>query len=139
MLIIGSCALTCCMAILGGITTAFAAPVGAYANFLVASLFIWVAIFANTWSPVPWIIAAEIASGPLREKTLAIASWSGFGVGLAVGFVVPYSESCAERVSPGLTVQSKMRNTETSAGRLASSGLVSRLCQACTSSWSFRR
>jgi SP family sugar:H+ symporter-like MFS transporter len=38
-------------------------------------------------------VAAEISSNPLREKTLAVGSWSGFGVGLAVGFVSPYSMS----------------------------------------------
>lgn len=37
-------------------------------------------------------VAAEISANPLREKTLAVASWSGFGVGLAVGFVSPYSK-----------------------------------------------
>lgn len=80
------------MAVIGAITTKFAVPTGAYANFLVAALFLWVAIFANTWSPIPWTVAAEIASNALREKTLAAASWSGFGVGLAVNFVVPCSE-----------------------------------------------
>ena len=81
------------MAVLGGITTAFVSPTGNYANFLIAALFLWVAIFANTWSIIPWTVAAEISSNPLREKTLALASWSGFGVGLAVGFVTPYSKS----------------------------------------------
>jgi SP family sugar:H+ symporter-like MFS transporter len=92
VLLIGSTSGACWMAVLGAITTKFAAPTGSYANFLVASLFLWVAFFANTWSIIPWTVAAEIASSPLREKTLAAASWSGFGVGLAVGFIVPYSE-----------------------------------------------
>lgn len=81
------------MAIIGAITTAFTTPTGAYANLLVVSLFLWVAFFSNTWSPIPWTVAAEISSNALREKTLAAASWSGFGVGLAVGFVVPYSKT----------------------------------------------
>jgi SP family sugar:H+ symporter-like MFS transporter len=38
-------------------------------------------------------VAAEISSNPLREKTLAVGSWSGFGVGLAVGFVSPYIQN----------------------------------------------
>lgn len=90
LLLIGSTSGAVWMAIIGAITTVFAAPKGAYANLLVASLFLWVAIFANTWSIIPWTVAAEIPSNPLREKTLALASWSGFGVGLAVGFIVPY-------------------------------------------------
>jgi hypothetical protein len=44
------------MAILGAITTAFVQPKGAWANFLVASLFLWTAVFANTWSPIPWYV-----------------------------------------------------------------------------------
>ncbi|KAK1925233.1 general substrate transporter [Papiliotrema laurentii] len=93
LLLIGSTSGACWMAVLGAITTKFAAPTGSYANFLVASLFLWVAFFANTWSIIPWTVAAEIASSPLREKTLAAASWSGFGVGLAVGFIVPYIQN----------------------------------------------
>lgn len=81
------------MTIFGAISAKFEQPTGSYANLLVATLFIWVAIFSNTWSVIPWTVAAEIPSAPLREKTLALASWSGFGVGLAVGFIVPYSES----------------------------------------------
>jgi len=44
------------MAILGAITTAFVQPTGVYANLLVASLFLWTAVFANTWSPIPWYV-----------------------------------------------------------------------------------
>jgi hypothetical protein len=47
------------MAILGAITTAFAKPTGNMANLLVASLFLWVAVFANTWSPIPWYVMYE--------------------------------------------------------------------------------
>lgn len=90
MLLIGSASGAVWMAIIGAITTAFSAPTGNYANLLIAALFLWVAIFANTWSIMPWTVAAEIPSNPLREKTLALASWSGFGVGLAVGFISPY-------------------------------------------------
>jgi hypothetical protein len=81
------------MTIFGAISAAFEQPTGHYANLLVVTLFIWISVFSNTWSVIPWTVAAEISSAPLREKTLALASWSGFGVGLAVGFVVPYSES----------------------------------------------
>lgn len=93
VLIAGSISLSCCMAVIGAVATAFETPTGAYANLLVAALFLWVAFFSNTWSPIPWTVAAEISSNALREKTLATASWSGFGVGLAVGFITPYSES----------------------------------------------
>ncbi len=81
------------MAIFGAITTVYAQPTGAMANFLVAALFLWVVFFSNTWSIMPWTVSAEISSAPLREKTLAIGAWSGFGVGLAIGFVVPYMQN----------------------------------------------
>lgn len=95
LLLFGATALAICMAIIGAITTKYAQPTGSMANLLVAALFIWVAIFSNTWSIIPWTVAAEIPSNPLREKTLALASWSGFGVGLAVGFVTPYIQNAA--------------------------------------------
>ncbi|ORY27083.1 general substrate transporter [Naematelia encephala] len=93
LLLIGSASCATWMAVIGAITTKYAAPTGGMAHFLVVSLFLWVAIFANTWSIIPWTVAAEIPSNPLREKTLALASWSGFGVGLAVGFIVPYIQN----------------------------------------------
>jgi hypothetical protein len=49
------------MAILGAITTAFVQPTGVYANLLVASLFLWTAVFANTWSPIPWCVLYRTA------------------------------------------------------------------------------
>jgi hypothetical protein len=54
VLLVGSASGAIWMAILGAITTAFVQPKGVYANLLVASLFLWVAVFANTWSPIPW-------------------------------------------------------------------------------------
>lgn len=56
MLLIGSVSGALWMAILGAISTAFTTPTGSYANFLVASLFLWVAVFANTWSIIPWYV-----------------------------------------------------------------------------------
>lgn len=38
---------------------------------------------------MPWTIASEVSSNSLREKTLATAAWSGFGVGLISNLVVP--------------------------------------------------
>ena len=55
MLLVGSASGAIWMAVLGAITTAFVQPTGNYANLLVASLFLWVAVFANTWSPIPWL------------------------------------------------------------------------------------
>jgi hypothetical protein len=64
------------MAILGAITTAFVQPTGVYANLLVASLFLWTAVFANTWSPIPWYVfyrhalltANYTGPSPLRSR-----------------------------------------------------------------------
>lgn len=93
LLLIGSTTGAICMAIMGAVATVSATPTGSLANLMVAALFIWVAFFANTWSPIPWTVAAEVSSGPLREMTLALASWSGFGVGLIVTFIVPYIQN----------------------------------------------
>lgn len=56
MLLVGSASGAIWMAVLGAITTAFVQPTGHWANLLVASLFLWTAVFANTWSPIPWYV-----------------------------------------------------------------------------------
>jgi hypothetical protein len=80
------------MATMAAISTVYETPTGSLANLLIASIFIWVAVFAVTWSPMGWTIPAEISSNPLREKTLAVAAFGGMVVNLIVTLVVPYSE-----------------------------------------------
>ncbi|KAK7027536.1 hypothetical protein VNI00_015170 [Paramarasmius palmivorus] len=65
-------------------------PTGALGRLTLAAVFIWVLIFACTWGPMPWTISSEVSSNRLREKTLATAAWSGFGVGLLSNLLVPY-------------------------------------------------
>ncbi|BEI83415.1 hypothetical protein CcaverHIS002_0400190 [Cutaneotrichosporon cavernicola] len=95
LLLVGSASGAVWMGIIGAVSTVYKTPTGGAANLLVASLFLWISFFSNTWSPMPWTVAAEISSGPLREMTLALASFSGFGVGLIVTFVSPFIQETA--------------------------------------------
>ncbi|KAK8843942.1 hypothetical protein IAR55_006734 [Kwoniella newhampshirensis] len=90
LLLVGSASGAIWMAVFGTISAVATVPTGNLANFLVASLFLYIAFFSNTWSVMPWTVSAEISAAPLREMTLAIGAWSGFGVGLIVVFVSPY-------------------------------------------------
>lgn len=54
VLLVGSVSGAAWMACIGGVSAAYITPTGAYANLLVASFFLWIAVFANTWSIIPW-------------------------------------------------------------------------------------
>ncbi|ORY25530.1 general substrate transporter [Naematelia encephala] len=68
-------------------------PTGSRGRLTLAGIFMWILTYSFTWSPMPWTIAAEVSSNPLREKTLAAAAWSGFAVGLISNLVVPYIQN----------------------------------------------
>ncbi|KAK7036771.1 hypothetical protein VNI00_011437 [Paramarasmius palmivorus] len=65
-------------------------PTGVLGRLTLAAVIIWIVVFTLTWGPLPWIICSEVPSNYLREKTLAIASWSGFGVALISNLLTPY-------------------------------------------------
>ncbi|ORY89777.1 general substrate transporter [Leucosporidium creatinivorum] len=93
LLLFGATAMFACQCIVGGITTSNSTPTGSLANLLIAACFIWIAAFGASWGTLPWIVSAEISSQMLREKSLASAAWSGFGVGLISNFVTPYIQN----------------------------------------------
>ena len=91
MLLVGSCIMGCCMLIMAATATSTNnAPKGSLGNLTLAAIFTWVLTFSPTWGALPWTNAAEISSQHLRAKTLAVAAWAGYAVGLISNFVVPY-------------------------------------------------
>ncbi|OCF43453.1 hypothetical protein I317_02753 [Kwoniella heveanensis CBS 569] len=91
MVLVGSCVMGSCMFIMAAVATATNnKPTGSLGNLTLAAIFIWVFSFSPTWGALPWTTAAEISSQQLRAKTLAVAAWSGYAVGLINNLVVPY-------------------------------------------------
>ncbi|KIY49613.1 general substrate transporter [Fistulina hepatica ATCC 64428] len=90
LLFIGGAICAACMLAIGGITTKWPTPPGAAGRAVVALTLVWFCANACTWSPVSWLIPAEIGSAKMRESTMMSASWSGFGVTLIINYVSPY-------------------------------------------------
>lgn len=57
---------------------------------LVTSVLLFNFFFSGTWAPVAYIIASEIGTGSLREKTMAFASTVNVVAAWLVAFTVPY-------------------------------------------------
>ncbi|THV00369.1 general substrate transporter [Dendrothele bispora CBS 962.96] len=57
---------------------------------MVGLIFIWYFFFGLIWSPLTWIVSAEVCSARARETTLTVATFSGFGVNLMISLVSPY-------------------------------------------------
>ncbi|KAL4733205.1 general substrate transporter [Aspergillus similis] len=63
---------------------------GANTNGALAGLFLWQIFQAIGWSSCVWIVTAEVATLQLREKTITIASFSGFVVNVLVTYISPF-------------------------------------------------
>ncbi|KAK2763691.1 hypothetical protein FQN54_009307 [Arachnomyces sp. PD_36] len=65
-------------------------PSKADADGLVASVMLFNLSFSGTWAPIAYVIASEIGTGPLREKTMSFTSSINVIAAWLVAFVVPY-------------------------------------------------
>nr|WVH01927.1 membrane transporter [Naematelia aurantialba] len=76
----------------GAITMAYDTLSSGQRNGCLALIFIWLIAFTQSWTNIPWTVAAELPSSRLRDKTLTIGAWGGYGVGLIITFVNPYMQ-----------------------------------------------
>ncbi|EGV64215.1 hypothetical protein PSN45_003656 [Yamadazyma tenuis] len=58
-----------------------------------AFLFIWCISYGCTWAPLAHITAGELPSAELREKSLSLATFLNFGIGMMISFVNPYMQN----------------------------------------------
>ncbi|KAF4827937.1 High-affinity glucose transporter ght2 [Colletotrichum tropicale] len=65
----------------------------AVANAAAALLILWYSIYGITWGPGCWVVAGEIGTGQLREKTLFLASMGSFLTSVPINFVNPYVQA----------------------------------------------
>ncbi|KAL4809091.1 general substrate transporter [Aspergillus unguis] len=63
---------------------------GGNVNGALAGLFLWQIFQAIGWSSCVWIVTAEVPTLQLREKTITIASFSGFVVNVLVTYISPF-------------------------------------------------
>ncbi|KAL4882168.1 general substrate transporter [Aspergillus karnatakaensis] len=63
---------------------------GGHGSGALAGLFLWQIFQAVGWSSCVWIITAEVATLQLREKTITIATFSGFAVNVLVTYISPF-------------------------------------------------
>ncbi|GAA6034984.1 hypothetical protein JCM8097_002130 [Rhodosporidiobolus ruineniae] len=57
---------------------------------LLACIFLWYFVFGLVWSPLTWIVCAEIPSARARESTLSATTFSAFVTALIITLVTPY-------------------------------------------------
>ncbi|KAF3407108.1 High-affinity glucose transporter ght1 [Talaromyces pinophilus] len=84
-------------AVLQGIFLFSMAGIGTKSSFttsdasgLVASVMLFNFFFAMTWAPIAYVVASEIGTASLREKTMAVTSTINVVAAFIVAFCVPY-------------------------------------------------
>ena len=65
----------------------------AVANAAAALLILWYCIYGFTWGPGCWVVAAEVGTGQLRERTLFLASMGSFLTSVPINFLNPYVQA----------------------------------------------
>ncbi|KAF4180769.1 hypothetical protein CNMCM8694_007768 [Aspergillus lentulus] len=82
-----------CMLVIGGLTAHGAAGMSyAMQVAIVVMLMLWFFCFQITWGPLPWVLAAEVPPTQVREKMVALTGFAGYGTGLVIVFVNPFTQ-----------------------------------------------
>ncbi|KAK9235045.1 general substrate transporter [Lipomyces kononenkoae] len=90
-MMIGALGLATMMLAVGGVTAKGVGNLSNSAqNGCAAMLVLWYCIYGITWGPGPWVVAAEIGTGQLRERTIFLASMASFVTSVPINFVNPY-------------------------------------------------
>ncbi|KAF2018183.1 putative high-affinity glucose transporter [Aaosphaeria arxii CBS 175.79] len=94
-LIVGSVGMAAMMLGVGGATSSgsVSSLSTSIQNGCAAMLILWYSIYGFTWGPGCWIVAAEVGTGQLRERTLFLASMGSFVTSVPINFVNPYVQS----------------------------------------------
>ncbi|KAI0130364.1 general substrate transporter [Xylariales sp. AK1849] len=89
LMISGACLLSACMFIVASLTGFYGDEPGAQKGAL-ACLFVWQFVQAISWASCVWIVCAEVPTLAVREKTITVATFSGFSTNVLITFVSPY-------------------------------------------------
>lgn len=89
LLIVTSAFCGVCLILVAVLATVFSNPSDAVSKGSVALIFLWYFSF-GAQGPCIWIVTTESAPTRNRERTLGVATFSGFGVALIITFVSPF-------------------------------------------------
>ncbi|KAK6214311.1 Dolichyl-diphosphooligosaccharide-protein glycosyltransferase subunit dad1 [Pestalotiopsis sp. IQ-011] len=89
LMIGGAMLLSACMFVLAGLTGFHGGDPAAQKGAL-ACLFIWQFVQAVSWASCVWIVCAEVPTLAVREKTVTVATFSGFSTSVLITFVSPF-------------------------------------------------
>ncbi|RAQ43067.1 high-affinity glucose transporter [Aspergillus flavus] len=78
------------IAIATGDTSSGSSPA---ATASIALLILWYCMYGFTWGPGCWVVAGEVGTGQLRERTLFLASMGSFLTSVPINFVNPYVQA----------------------------------------------
>jgi MFS family permease len=91
MLMLGAFLMGSALFVVGSISAATNnAPPPVMQRTTIGMFFVWALSFSTSWGPLSWTTMAETPSAALREKSMGLGAWAGFGVGMTVNFVQPY-------------------------------------------------
>ncbi|GAA6030760.1 hypothetical protein JCM8097_008861 [Rhodosporidiobolus ruineniae] len=90
MLLIGAIGMTICHFIVAGTGVGISEDNQAGQKVLVAFVCIFIAFFAATWGPMPWVVTGEIYPTATRGKQMSMSTASNWLFNFGIGYATPY-------------------------------------------------
>ncbi|BGP19543.1 hypothetical protein JCM10213_000143 [Rhodosporidiobolus nylandii] len=90
MLLFGAIGMTVCHFIVAGTGVGVSEDNQAGQKVLVAFVCIFIAFFAATWGPMPWVVTGEIYPTATRGKQMSMSTASNWLWNFGIGYATPY-------------------------------------------------
>ncbi|GAA6012729.1 hypothetical protein JCM10207_005340 [Rhodosporidiobolus poonsookiae] len=90
MLLVGAIGMTVCHFIVAGTGVGISEDNQAGQKVLVAFVCIFIAFFAATWGPMPWVVTGEIYPTATRGKQMSMSTASNWLFNFGIGYATPY-------------------------------------------------
>ncbi|GAA5853204.1 hypothetical protein JCM8547_000241 [Rhodosporidiobolus lusitaniae] len=90
MLLIGAVGMMVCHFIVAGTGVGISEDNEAGQKVLVAFVCIFIAFFAATWGPMPWVVTGEIYPTATRGKQMSMSTASNWLFNFGIGYATPY-------------------------------------------------
>ncbi|CCA70504.1 probable monosaccharide transporter [Serendipita indica DSM 11827] len=90
LLIIGALGMMVCEYLIGIIGVIISVDNHTGQSVLVALTCVYIAFFACTWGPVPWVVPSEIFPLAIRAKGVSLSTASNWALNFGIGYAVPY-------------------------------------------------
>jgi len=90
LLLIGAIGMLVCEFLVAIIGVTISVENQAGQKCLVAFVCIYIAFFASTWGPIPWVVTGEIYPLALRAKAMSLSTASNWLWNFGIGYATPY-------------------------------------------------